>query len=361
MKLTINSKELLKAVSLVGSLIRTPHTMPILESILFNIESEKLTIVADNLEVRSQVEIPVKSEESLSVCMPYKLLSNILKGFANEPIEFDFQEKVVSIKSATGTYNVPPVPAAEFPNNKKESEGESIEVNSYEFVRALKKATFFTDKDNSEMANINNVLIMIDTDGTKIVSTDKRVIFEYSLEATGQPQELLVSGSTALYLIQSITTDEQIKIYPSGNHVVINLEGRQISAVLSQGKFPNYQKLFDSIKTDKTLKIDRDIILPAMRRLYNITDQDNHTLVFSLKDNVLDLSFQHDLKKFDAVEKLACEYGGEEFRIGFNAKYLNSILTAIEEDLTMELSTSNMPCRLSAENIRALMSPVKLN
>lgn len=361
MKLSINSKEFLKAVQLVGAIVKTPHTMPILDNLLFVIENEKMMIVADNLEMRSQVEVAVSCTGSLSICLPYKLLSNILKGFANEPIELEFKEKIVVIKSATGTYNVPPVPAKEFPNNKKEPGETSIEVNSWEFVRALKKATFFTDKGGSDLENIDNVVIKIDESGTKIASTDKRVIFEYSLEATGKPEELMVSGTTAMHLIQSITNDEQIKLFHSGNHLVIKLENREISSILRQGTFPNYQKVFDNIKSDKMLRIDRDVILPAMNRLYNITDQSNHTLVFSLKDNLLELSFQHDLQKFDAVEKLTCDYTGEALKIGFNAKYLKNILTAIEDDVVMDLSTSSMPCKLVAENIRALLSPIKLN
>lgn len=361
MKLTINSKDLLKAVSLVGSLIKTPHTMPILENILFTVQGGKMLIVADNLEVRSQVEISVETDCEISVCLPYKLLSSILKGFANEPIEFEFKEKIVVIKSATGTYNVPPVPAIEFPNNKKDSEGESLEINSYEFVRALKKATFFTDKDNSAMANLNNVLISISEEGTKVASTDKRVIFEYSIEAKGSPVKLMLSGSSAMYMIQSINTDEQIRLYYAGNHIVLSLENREISAVLSHTTFPDYVKVFDSLKMNKTLKIERDIILPALKRLHNITDQKNHTLVLLMKDNELSLSFQHDLMKFDAVEKMPCEYEGEELKIGFSANYLSSLLNAIEDDIVMELSSPILPCKITAENIRAILSPIRLN
>lgn len=361
MKLTINSKDLLKAVSLVGSLIKTPHTMPILENILFTVQGGKMLIVADNLEVRSQVEISVETDCEISVCLPYKLLSSILKGFANEPIEFEFKEKIVSIKSATGTYNVPPVPAIEFPNNTQEKGDEFIEVNSWEFVRALKKATFFTDKNDSMMENLNSVLVAVSEEGTKIASTDKRVIFEYSLDAKGNSHEFLLSGSSALYMIQSIVNDEQIKIYHAGNHIVMSLDGREISAVLSAGKFLNYAKVVDSLKGDKVLRVERDAILPALKRLHNITDQKNHTLVLLMKDNELSLSFQHDLMKFDAVEKMPCEYEGEELKIGFSANYLSSLLNAIEDDIVMELSSPILPCKITAENIRAILSPIRLN
>lgn len=112
---------------------------------------------------------------------------------------------------------------------------------------------------------------------------------------------------------------------------------------------------------DKTLKIERDVILPALKRLHNITDQKNHTLVFLLKDNTLELSFQHDLMKFDAVEKLVCDYDGQEIQIGFSANYLNNLLTAIEDDIVLELSTPILPCKITAENIRAILSPIRLN
>lgn len=360
MKLTINSKEALKAVQLVGSLIKGPHAMPILDNVLLSVNNNILTIVADNLEVRSQVEVPVECKGPLSVCLPYKLLSNILKGFANEPIDFDFTEKEVVLKSATGTYKLPIVPSKEFPDNKKNLTGNEIEVNSLEFIKAIKRAALFTDKGNTTLDNLDNILISITETGTRIVSTDKRMIFENEVISKGKPEKLMLTEGAAAYFIQSITSDEAIKIFHTGNHIVLKLENREISAILSNTTFPNYEKVFETLKMDKTLKLDKDAILPALNRLFNITDQVNNTLIFSLNENSLELSFHHELQKFDAVEKISCEYMGEPIKIGFNANYLKNILTAIDDEITIELSKSNVPCKVFSKNTRAIMSPIML-
>ena len=358
MKITINSKDLSKAVQLVGACVKPKNTMPILDNLLFRISNNKLTIIADNLEIRSQVELEVEFDGELNTCVPYKLLTDILKGLPNAPVDVSFTELNASIKSHSGLYNIPLVKADEFPKPKELNETQSIKFNGLEFTEALRKAVLFSERES--ITNFHNILIGIGNEDVKIASTDGSVIYEYSIDAQGDENQILLSRDVTKYLIQTITKDEDIEINYTETHLLIQLEGRLITAIQSQGSFPKYDPIFTSLNPNKVLKIDKDIISSAIKRLYAITDQNNYTLVFNLKGNQLELSFNNHLLKYNAKETLKCEYDGEDIEIGFNANYLMNMVSTLDEDIKMEFLQNDKPCLFFAENTRALVAPMKV-
>jgi DNA polymerase-3 subunit beta len=360
-KIIVNTKEILKAVQTVGTCIKQKNTMPVLDNMLFWISDNQLTITADNLEIRTQVEVKVDYIGKIEIGVLYKLLTNILKGLLSAPMELSFNNFEINIKSGPGLYTIPLVKAEEFPMPKALKESHSIKVNSLEFIEALRRAILFTEQENSR--NLHNIFIGISDGSTKIASTDGSVIYKYSLAATGQDQEndILISRDIAKYFIQTITLDEEIEINYTQTHLLVQLENRLVTAILSQGKFPQYDKLFASLSPNRFLKIDKAIIFPAIKRLYGIVDQNSHMLVFHLKDNKMELSFNNPMFKYNAKETLKCEYKGEDIKIEFKAGYLMNMMTTLDEEIRMELSGPDKPCLFFAENTRAILGPMSIN
>ncbi|GIZ08342.1 DNA polymerase III subunit beta [Flavobacterium sp. UMI-01] len=358
-KLVVNSKDILKAVQTVGAIVKGNHALPILDNILIELQNNKLVFISDNLEIRSKVELPIESKEEFKTCVPYKLVFNILKGFPSTPIELVLEKMNLKILSETGTYIVPLVDTKEFPESKEKTTTDTVKMESSQLIDAIKKALLFTDKTNA--TNLHNVLISIKKDGTKIVSTDGNVILEYSMTAGGDEKDLIISRSIASHLIQILSSHEEVELSYSDSHLFIATEGKEINAILSNSTFPPYLRIFEAYSPDKKLTIDNGIIAPAIKRLYALTDQNNQTVKFSIKENIVELSFNNQLQKYEAKETLPCEYTDEEINIAFNANYINNMLTAIEESIEMNITDGSKPCIFIAENIRAIVGPINVN
>jgi DNA polymerase-3 subunit beta len=359
-KVIVNSKEFQKALHTVGVVIKPPHPLPILDNVMIELSTGKLTLTGDNLEVRTKVSIDVINDVTLSTCVAYKLFSNILKGFPNEPIELIFQGNNITIKSQTGTYNLPLVDAGHFPEPKAAELTGTMSINANQLADAIKKAILFAD-NSSNLTNCNNVLIDITPEGTKVASTDKNVIFEYSISANGKAKALAISRSVAAHLVQSISVVEDIDLSYSDSHVFIIMPNLEINAILSNTGFPDYKRVFDSIENDKSLSIDKVNIVPALKRLYAITDQDNQTVVFNIDGAQLNLSFNNTFQNYSAKETVTCEYEGEKITIAFKASYINTLIGSIEDDIRMEMLSKEKPCVFRTKNIRAMLGPVTEN
>ncbi|WP_176699271.1 DNA polymerase III subunit beta [Flavobacterium crassostreae] len=355
-KLVVNSKDILKAVQTVGGIVKGNHALPILDNILIKLQENKLIFISDNLEIRSRVELAIDSKDAFKTCVPYKLVSNILKGFPSMPIELVLEKMNLKILSETGTYVVPLVDPSTFPGSKEKTATDTVKIESTQLIDAIKKALLFTDKTN--VTNMHNVLISIKKEGTKIVSTDGNVILEYSMTAAGVEKDLTVSRSIASHLIQIISPNEDIELSYTDSHLFLSMEGKEVNAILSSAVFPPYTRIFETYSPDKKLTIDNGIIAPAIKRLYALTDQNNQTVKFCIKENIVELSFINELQKYEAKETLPCEYSDEEINIAFNANYINNMLIAIEESIEMNITDGSKPCIFIAENIRAIVGPI---
>jgi len=360
MKLTINSKDILKALQTVGGLIKPQNTMPILDFIFFDLQPGKLFLTADNLEVRSTVELTVDFEQTHQVCIPFAMFTNILKGFPNAPVDLIFNEKNVQIKSATGEYKIPinPADVGGFPVSQKSEADNAVVFNSVELVEAVKKSYQFSDKSNAD--SLSTVLLWIEETGTRVVGCTKHIFYENSLEVTGPESKLLLSLSTAQYLTSSVVIEEDMEVRYGGNHIYFKLEGREISALLYDGKYPNYEVMFNKIVTDKSYLAAKEDLLPALKRIINITDKNSYAILFNFTDESLDLTFKHVALSLDAKESLKADYKGEPLSIGLNAYNVNSVLSSVDGLITMEFSKENLPCLLKADGVRCLLTPMNL-
>ena len=81
MKFIVSSSYLLKQLQVLGSVINSSNTLPILDNFLFELDNSKLTVSASDLETTMSASLEIDSTSQGSVAVPAKLLLDILKTF----------------------------------------------------------------------------------------------------------------------------------------------------------------------------------------------------------------------------------------------------------------------------------------
>jgi len=195
-----------------------------------------------------------------------------------------------------------------------------------------------------------------------VYASDKAVIYQHSIDVSANIVSMIFSKEIAKYIVSSISKSEEIEINFSKSHIVIQLEGHSISAILSNVNQPPFQKLFDTIKPTNVLKFDRESLYASVKRLSQISDDSFRVLVFDVSKKTLGISFENVGTKLSAKEILDCDFNGEDLKIGFKADYLLNIMNSLsfETEITMQLTSAEKPCLLSAPNINIILAPIKL-
>ena len=89
MKFIVSSTQLLKHLQQISGVINANTVLPILEDFLFEIENNKLTIVATDLETMMKIHMDIEAKESGRVCIPAKILLDSLKNIPEQPLTFN--------------------------------------------------------------------------------------------------------------------------------------------------------------------------------------------------------------------------------------------------------------------------------
>jgi len=86
MKFIVSSSALLKQLQQISGVINANTVLPILEDFLFEIDKNKLNVVATDLETVMRVQMDIEAKESGRVCIPAKILIDSLKILLTSPL-----------------------------------------------------------------------------------------------------------------------------------------------------------------------------------------------------------------------------------------------------------------------------------
>src|SRR6478672_4893375 len=86
MKFIVSASALLKQLQQISGVINANTVLPILEDFLFEVDKNKLTVVATDLETVMRVQLEVEAKDSGKICIPAKILMESLKNISDQPL-----------------------------------------------------------------------------------------------------------------------------------------------------------------------------------------------------------------------------------------------------------------------------------
>ncbi len=118
MKFEVIQESIKRALAVVMPAVTGKSTLPVLSHVQLTAdESGVLWLAATNLEVGIKVRTGARVEQAGAVCLPAKLLNDLIGGLPNVPIAFSLDDKsqVVTIKAEKFKTEIHGIKADEFP------------------------------------------------------------------------------------------------------------------------------------------------------------------------------------------------------------------------------------------------------
>src|SRR5687767_1389800 len=172
MKFIVSSSQLLKQLQHINGVINANTVLPILEDFLFEVEKNKLTVVATDLETVMRVQLDVEANGSGRVCIPAKILVDSLKNIADQPLTFNIDKNFgIEITSDNGKYKVMGENPDNFPKEPTADDTTSFTITSAALVTAINKTLFAVSNDDLRPA-MTGVYFEMSPDALQFVSTD---------------------------------------------------------------------------------------------------------------------------------------------------------------------------------------------
>lgn len=403
MKFSILSSELQKALAKLMGVVPSKSTMPILEHILVEVFRDEsgqsaLRLTATDLEITISVTVPLGitngTHEPGKIAVPARRLMDTVRALPEVPLSFSAEpgtNKVI-ILTETGEYQLTGESSEEYPIPGESGlifqAGESAVEFSVEgeVLKNLAAKTVFAVSTDELRPAMMGVLLQIRSNELRAVSTDgHRLVLVVRKEfSSNVERDLIVPAKAMNLLLRSIEpapstpalAGKGLVIVTAGQtHIKFALDSSIIISRLIEESYPNYESVIP-LDNNKQLVVNRFELLAAVRRVALYSSSVTHQIRLQVVSGNEGVSASHflELSAEDvdfgggARERIACTYEGEPLEIGFNARYIEDLLTHLDsEEVLFEFSTPTRAAIVkpqaspTKEDILMLVMPIRLN
>src|SRR5919199_6040832 len=342
MKFIVSSSQLLKQLQHIAGVINANTVLPILEDFLFEIENNKLTVVATDLETVMRIQMDIEAKEAGRVCIPAKILMDSLKNIPDQPLTFNIDKNfAVEITSDNGKYKVMGENPDNFPKEPTADDTTSFTMTSSALVTAINKTLFAVSNDDLRPA-MTGVFFELNENYIQFVATDAHRLIRYKRTDVRCPKtESFIVPKKPLNLLKNVLPDneDEITISYNSNHLFVSHETTQLICRLIDARFPDYKVV---IPTDNPYKlvVSKGDFQGALRRVSVFSNKSTNQVALNISGSELQLAAQDVDFSFEGNERMKCQYNGEDIVIAFNARFLIEMLNAADSDeVRLELST----------------------
>jgi len=370
MKFIVSSSALLKQLQHISGVINANTVLPILEDFLFEVEKNKLSVVATDLETVMRIQMDIEAKDSGKVCIPAKILLDSLKNIPDQPLTFNIDKNFgIELTSDNGKYKVMGENPDNFPKEPSADDTTSFKATSSALITAINKTLFAVSNDDLRPA-MTGVFFELDKKGMQCVATDAHRLVKYKRTDVSCPKsDNFIVPKKPLTLLKSAlpANDDEISISYNSNHFFVKHGTTQMSCRLIDARFPDYKVVIPSDNPYK-LVVNKNDFQGALRRVAIFSNKSTNQVVLSIAGSELELTAQDIDFSFEGDERMKCRYDGEDLAIAFNAKFLIEMLNAADsDDIKIELSTPTKAGIIKPteqednEELMMLVMPLMLN
>ena len=370
MKFIVSSSQLLKQLQHINGVINANTVLPILEDFLFEVDKNRLTVVATDLETVMRINLEVEAKDSGKVCIPARILMDSLKNLPDQPLTFTIDKNFgIEITSDNGKYKVMGENPDNFPKEPTADDTTSFTMTASALVTAINKTIFAVSNDDLRPA-MTGVFFELNKDYIQFVATDAHRLVRYKRTEVSCPQQdSFIVPRKPLNLLKSALPDneDEITINYNSNHLFVKHGSTQMSCRLIDARFPDYKVVIPADNPYK-LVVNKALFQSALRRVSVFSNKSTNQVALTISGSELGLAAQDVDFSFEGTERMKCQYDGEDLTIAFNARFLIEMLNAADsEDVRIELSTPTKagilkPTELDEnEDVLMLVMPLMLN
>ncbi|MFQ3341578.1 MAG: DNA polymerase-3 subunit beta [Flavobacteriaceae bacterium] len=371
MKFIVSSAALLKELQMLGGIINSTNSLPILDNFLFEINGDFLTLTASDLETTFSTRISVESEGNSMIALPARLLLDTLKTFPEQPLTFvKTQKNTVEISANNGKYAVAYLEGEEFPKAAEVSDSKTTVLNSDILQTAINNTLFASGNDDLRPV-MSGVFFQFSSESLTFVATDAHKLVKYTrTDVTANDTSEFIMPKKPLQLLKGILqgSADEISIEYNDTNAQFCFGESTLTCRLIDGKYPNYEAVIPK-ENPNQMQIGRVIFLNSVRRVSIFSNKTTHQIRLKIAGAALQISAEDFDYSNSAEERLDCDYQGDDIQIGFNSRFLIEMLNNMQcDNIKLSMSLPNRAGILTpldhteeGENVTMLVMPVMLN
>ncbi|OOB78935.1 MAG: DNA polymerase III subunit beta [Epulopiscium sp. Nuni2H_MBin001] len=366
MKIYCNQKALMSCINTVIKASSTRTSLPILECILINANSNYVTLTTNNLDLGIESTFEADVITNGLIALEAKLLSEIIKKMPNEEIEINLLENnYVSIASGKSKFTIVARTGEDFPALPKVQVQKGYTIPRAALKDMINQTIFSVASDESrpafmgEMFHIkDNTFNLVSVDGFRISYRQAEIVNEF-----GEIESIVPAKALAEIARILPHDDGDVIMYFDNRHVFFDIENTKIVSRLLEGEFLKYSQMFTPDYDTQIIVNCKELLMCIERASVISREGKKHPICLEINTEQMIIKSNTDFGT--SIEELNADIQGKNLTIAFNPRYLMDALKAIEDDEIMINFLSIIePCIIQPKNGNAykyLILPIRVN
>lgn len=366
MKLTCTKSNLLSGVNIALKAVPTRTTMPILECILIDANTDEIKLLSNDMELGIETKIDGDIIENGLIALDSKIFSEIVRKLPDNivTIETDNNFKT-TITCENAIFTIAGRKGDDFtflPDIEREK---SIYLSQFSLKEIIRQ-TIFSIADNDNNKIMTGELFEVTGNILKVVSLDGHRISIRKIELKEEFPDIkaVVPGKTLIEIskILSGETEETVHIFFTKNHIVFEFNDTIVVSRLIEGEYFKIEQMLSNDYEIK-VKVNKKIFFSCIERgALLIREGDKKPVILNIDGNKMELKINSMIGSMH--ENIDINKEGKDLMIGFNPKFLIDTLRVIDdEEITLYMVNSKSPCFIkdTKESYIYLILPVNFN
>lgn len=353
---TLNTKELLRSLTLLNKIVARRSSMPILSNVKIDLFDYFAKISGSDLDLSLSYTVGseltnVTSQSSITVNC--KALLDLVKLLGKLP---EIKLSIDGYKLKINNTEIVGVPSTEYPDIFQELKGNLVQFNLDDNRQALKDCLISVSKDATRF-NLNGVCLRKDrfvaTNGHNLTQRKARLNQKTSLVDNAIIPSKFIEIVTSFKENGSFEIDGTDPKYL--NKITFNSNKIKFSARLIDGTFPDCDQVLPKNISINVVNIDRDTLKQLAEQAASIsTDKEKGARFTFNQENKLTVEASSpQLGKFsDTMNSFQSRGLGKDLSIGWNCNYLLDFLSTIPktEKISIDLTGDLGPAILRGKD-----------
>jgi len=349
MDLVAEKKNLVRLLQRCQGVADKRSTMPVLANVLLNADEGELRVAATDLYVSVSGRMEAKVNRPGSVALPAKDLFDRIKAMPEGDIHLVVNEggsTVIQAVASARRYTLHGLPGADFPALPTPAEDAPELELPADTLRKLISRTHFSVSNDETRPHLNSALFQCAQDRVRMVTTDGHRLSKMEIVVEGlQAKTTMLLPLKAINELRRLSDEAAlsdpvqsfVKISQTGPNAFFDIADIRFSVKLVDAQFPPYEQVIPAV-TDRAVRVPRLPLFEALKAVGLAASDRTGGVKLAASDGILRVTSEspESGNGFDQVE---VDYSGPDITVGFNARYLQDVLGAMDSDeVTLGLS-----------------------
>lgn len=305
------------------TVVPTRDVMPVLKCFQFQLDPQRLRVVASDIEMSLIASTPMVSvTQRGTACFPAKKLLEIVKSAEDTDVKIAVKNTTARIAIGRASWTLQLPGGHDYPAMPAITEAEFTVMSRKKFMDAILAVRYAASRDPSR-ANLN----ILDLHDGKLTACDGSRIQQIKLIELPISLRIPVSAVDDLLRLLKLSDLETIDIGQSDSQLIFRFGGDVFIVSKFHAQFPDMeaQMLRPAMENRHSLDVPKAEVLDAIRRVRIAADLESSAIELHLSDNHITISAKDKFNN-TASEVIDAVWSGTERTVTVNHRYLTDMI-----------------------------------